>query len=166
MLQSLFYFLAFVSILSAILVITAKNPVYSVLWLVVTFFSIASQYLLLNAQFLAIVNIIVYAGAIMVLFLFVIMLMNLHALNNQRKSQSMQLAAVVGAGLLMLTLVAALKDTGKMHGIIAHSDSTGLVKTLGQSLFTQYLLPFEVSTVLFFVAIIGALVLGKNDIKQ
>ena len=76
--QILFWFLSVVALFSALMVVTSKNPVYSVLWLIVTFFAISGHYILLNAQFLAIVNIIVYAGAIMVLFLFVIMLMNLN----------------------------------------------------------------------------------------
>jgi NADH-quinone oxidoreductase subunit J len=163
---SIFYFLAFVSIFSAIVVVTVKNPVYSVLWLVVTFFSIAGQYLLLNAQFLAVVNIIVYAGAIMVLFLFVIMLMNMNALEHQQKSAGMQLAAVVAGGLLMLTLVSALRDSGTSVPATPFNTATGLVKGLGQNLYSKYLLPFEISTLLFFVAMIGALVLGKRDIKQ
>lgn len=76
--QSLFYFLAFVAVFSSLLVVLVKNPVHSVLYLILTFFALTGEYVLLNAQFIAVVNIIVYAGAIMVLFLFVIMLLNLN----------------------------------------------------------------------------------------
>ena len=85
-LQILFFLLSALAIFSAIMVLVSKNPVHSVLWLIVVFFAISGHYILLNAQFLAIVNLIVYAGAIMVLFLFVIMLMNLNADTEPRKN--------------------------------------------------------------------------------
>src|SRR3954462_7005590 len=104
--EILFWILAVVALFSAIMVITSKNPVYSVLWLIVTFFTISAHYILLNAQFLAIVNIIVYAGAIMVLFLFVIMLMNLNADVEPQKGQLVQLAGVISGGVLFLVVLA------------------------------------------------------------
>ena len=85
--QILFWFLSVLALFSALMMVTSKNPVHSVLWLIVTFFSISGHYILLNAQFLAIVNIIVYAGAIMVLFLFVIMLMNLNKDTEPQKNR-------------------------------------------------------------------------------
>ena len=90
--QILFWFLSVVALFSALMVISSKNPVYSVLWLIVTFFSISGHYILLNAQFLAIVNIIVYAGAIMVLFLFVIMLMNLNKETEPKKEPLVEIS--------------------------------------------------------------------------
>src|SRR5919205_317403 len=93
--QILFWVLAISSLFSAVMVITSKNPVYSVLWLIVTFFSISGHYILLHAQFLAIVNIIVYAGAIMVLFLFVIMLMNLNSNTEPQKNKWLKLAGAI-----------------------------------------------------------------------
>ena len=84
--QILFWLLSVMALFGALMVVVSKNPVYSVLWLIVVFFAISGHYLLLNAQFLAIVNIIVYAGAIMVLFLFVIMLMNLNKESNGRRA--------------------------------------------------------------------------------
>src|SRR3954467_11688899 len=96
--QILFWFLSVIAIFSAIMVITSRNPVYSVLWLIITFFSISGHYILLNAQFLAIVNIIVYAGAIMVLFLFVIMLMNLDRDDEPQKNRWLKLAGAVSGG--------------------------------------------------------------------
>src|SRR5919204_2871795 len=93
--EILFWFLSALALFSAIMVLLSKNPVHSVLWLIVVFFAISGHYLLMNAQFLAIVNIIVYAGAIMVLFLFVIMLMNLNADVEPQKGQLVQLAGVV-----------------------------------------------------------------------
>ncbi|HZI02049.1 MAG TPA: NADH-quinone oxidoreductase subunit J, partial [Flavisolibacter sp.] len=93
--QIVFYLLSALSIISALLVITSKNPVHSVLWLIVTFFTISGHYILLNAQFLAVVNIIVYAGAVMVLFLFVIMLMNLNKDTEPQKNKWLKLAGAV-----------------------------------------------------------------------
>src|SRR6476661_5277278 len=111
--EILFWILAIVALFSALMVITSKNPVHSVLWLVVTFFSISGHYILLNAQFLAIVNIIVYAGAIMVLFLFVIMLMNLNKQTEPQKHRWLRLAGAVAGGCLLLVLVAGLRNTEK-----------------------------------------------------
>src|SRR3954463_7102028 len=96
--EILFWALAIVALFSAVMVVTSKNPVYSVLWLIITFFTISGHYILLNAQFLAIVNIIVYAGAIMVLFLFVIMLMNLNENTEPEKNKWLKLAGAVGGG--------------------------------------------------------------------
>src|SRR6478752_9719440 len=109
--QIIFWFLSVLSIVSAINVVISKNPVFSVLWLIVTFFAISGHYILLNAQFLAVVNIIVYAGAIMVLFLFVIMLMNLSKDTEPQKNKWLKLAGAVAGGSLLLVLVAALRHT-------------------------------------------------------
>src|ERR1700733_3315456 len=107
--QYLFFFLSFVAIFSALMVIIDKNPVHSVLYLIITFFAIAGHYFLLNAQFLAAVHIIVYAGAIMVLFLYVIMMLNLNKEIEPHKKNIPKVIAVVAAGLLMLSLVVALR---------------------------------------------------------
>src|SRR5687767_15796654 len=109
--QILFWFLSVLAIIAASGVVLSRNPVYSVLWLIVVFFAISGHYILMNAQFLAIVNIIVYAGAIMVLFLFVIMLMNLNAAAEPQKNRWLKIAGAIAGGSLMLVLVAALKDT-------------------------------------------------------
>src|SRR5678810_519630 len=111
--QVLFWALSILALFSALMVVISKNPVYSVLWLIITFFSISGHYILLNAQFLAIVNIIVYAGAIMVLFLFVIMLMNLTRDTEPQKSKWLKLAGAVASGRLLLVLVAELRNTKK-----------------------------------------------------
>ena len=104
----LFWFLSVVTLFSALMVVISKNPVYSVLWLIVTFFAISAHYIMLNAQFLAIVNIIVYAGAIMVLFLFVIMLMNVSKETEARRNRWIQFAGAISGGCLLLVLVAAV----------------------------------------------------------
>ena len=162
--QILFWFLSVVALFSALMVITSKNPVYSVLWLIVTFFSISGHYILLNAQFLAIVNIIVYAGAIMVLFLFVIMLMNLNKETEPQKNRWLKMAGAVAGGCLLLVLVAALKVTDiKQQQALVNEGSIGLIKNLGKELFTTYVVPFEISSILFLSAMVGAVVIGKKE---
>lgn len=166
MLQILFYFLSVVIVTAGIMVVTSKNPVYSVLYLIVAFFAIAGHYILLNAQFLAIVHIIVYAGAIMVLFLSVIMLLNLNKENEQHKSSTLKIITAIAAGLLLVTVVGALKGTDAAIALNPNNNGMGYVKNLGLVLFSDFLLPFELAAILLFSAIIGAVVLVKNETKS
>ena len=162
--QILFWFLSVIALFSALMVISSKNPVYSVLWLIITFFSISGHYILLNAQFLAIVNIIVYAGAIMVLFLFVIMLMNLNKETEPQKNRWLKFAGAVSGGCLLLVLVAALRNTEvKQESALVNEGNIGLNKNLGRELFTIYVIPFEISSILFLSAMVGAVVIGKKE---
>lgn len=161
--QVLFWFLSILAILGAILVVTSKNPVHSVLWLIVVFVSISGHYILLDAQFLAIVNLIVYAGAIMVLFLFVFMLMNLNSDTEPQKNRWLKIAGVVTGGALLLVLVAALKraDLKTQMATLGNGD-IGLIHNLGLVLFHEYVVPFEISSVLFLSAMVGVVVIGKK----
>ena len=161
--QILFYVLSTIAVLSAFRVVTANNPVHSVLYLIVTFFAIGCHYLILNAQFLAAVHIIVYAGAIMVLFLYVIMMLNLNKETEPHKNIASKFAAVIATGVLMVVLVAALKGTEQLSNANAVDNSVGLIKNLGMVLFNQFLVPFELSSILFLSAMVGAVMLGKND---
>ncbi|HTN46562.1 MAG TPA: NADH-quinone oxidoreductase subunit J [Flavipsychrobacter sp.] len=161
--EILFWFLTVVALSCALGVILSRNPIHSVLFLIATFFAISGHYILLNAQFLAIVNIIVYAGAIMVLFLFVIMLMNLNADAEPQKSRLVQFAGIVSGGVLFIVILAALKDAAMRGDISESATDIGLIKNLGRTLFTQYVLPFEISSVLFLSAMIGAIVIGKKE---
>ncbi len=151
------------TIASALMVVLSMHPVRSVLFLILTFFLISANYIMLNAQFLAIVNIVVYAGAIMVLFLFVLMLLNLSKDNEPRASSMMKLAASLAAGVLVIVLVAAIKDATFIQGSASEITNQGLVENLGQLLFTKYVLPFEVSSVLFIAAMVGAVLLSKKE---
>lgn len=139
------------------------TPVYSVLYLIITFFCIAGHYTLMNAQFLAIVHIIVYAGAIMVLFLYVIMLLNLNKESEPHKSNILKFAATICAGLIMLVLIGSLKGTENMLQQQPAAADIGLVKTLGKVMFTEFLLPFEITSVLLLAAMVGAVMLGKPE---
>lgn len=148
----------------ALMVILSLHPVRSILYLILTFFLISANYVMLNAQFLAIVNIVVYAGAIMVLFLFVLMLLNLSKDNEPRSSNVMRIAAALAAGTLVIVLVAALKDAVYLPAsTIAEGNEQGLVENLGSLLFTKYVLPFEISSVLFIAAMVGAVLLSKKE---
>ena len=160
---NLFYFLSFVAILSALMVVFAKSPVHSVLYLIVTLFTLSGHYILLNAQFLAAVHVIVYAGAIMVLFLYVIMLLNLNEETEMHKSTLMKLASVICIGIFMIVLVGSLRGTEQLIDQSTTSPDLGLVKNLGRVLFNEFLLPFEISSVLLLVAMVGAVMLGKSE---
>jgi NADH-quinone oxidoreductase subunit J len=162
--QILFWFLSVLAIFSALMVVVSRNPVYSVLWLILVFFSISGHYILLNAQFLAVVNIIVYAGAIMVLFLFVIMLINLNKESEPRKNRWLKLAGIVSGGCLLLVLVAALKVLDEQQQTaLVNEGKIGLIENLGTILFTEYVVPFEIASILFLSAMIGAIVIGKKE---
>ena len=160
--QILFWVLATIALVSALMVVTSKNPVFSVIWLIITFFTISGHYILLNAQFLAVVNIIVYAGAIMVLFLFVIMLMNLSKDTEPQKNKWLKMAGAIAGGLLLLVLVAALRNTERSMAEMTTGD-IGLIQNLGKVLFNEYVVPFEISSVLFLSAMVGAVVIGKKE---
>jgi len=163
MIQNIFWFLTFLAIFSACLVVFSRNPIHSVLYLIITFFSLSGHYLLLNAQFLAVVNIIVYAGAIMVLFLFVIMFLNLRDETEPQKSLMVRFAAVISGGLLGLIMIAALKQVHIEVPASEFNSQIGLVESLGEVLFRDFLLPFELASVLFLVAMVGAIMIGKRD---
>ena len=160
----LFWILSVLAVFSALMVITSKNPVFSVIWLILVFFSISGHYLLFNAQFLAIVNIIVYAGAIMVLFLYVLMLLDLKKETEPQKNHWIKIAGAVAGGCLLLVLVAALKKADTINNIAAtHEGDIGLIQNLGKLLFNEYVVPFEISSILFLSAMVGAMVIGKKE---
>ena len=163
--QYLFYFLSFVAILCGLMVVISKSPINSILFLILTFFAIAGHYLLLNAQFLAVVHIIVYAGAIMVLFLYVIMMMDLNHDNEPHKNAFLKIAAVASGGLMLLTLVGSLKGAEKLTAAAPMNTQVGLIKNLGTTLFGEFLFPFEISSILLLAAMVGAIMIGKKEIK-
>ena len=162
----LFYFVACLTIISALFVVLNRNPVYSAVMLVLCFFSIATLYLLLEAYFVAVLEIIIYAGAIMVLFLFVIMLLDLGReaalpkLKILDKALSLFLVVIIFLGILTLTMW----DGGDLHQTLNPS-SVGDITAVGKALFTDFLLPFEVASLLLLVALIGTVYLAKRRVK-
>ena len=161
--MNLFYVVAFLSIFFSLMVIFAKNPVHSVLYLIITFFTFTIHYILLNAQFLAIVNFIVYMGAIMVLFLFVLMLLNLNKESEPLKPTLLKVAGVVAGMCLLVTLAGSLKALAVSEPVVLQNANLGLVKNLGKVLFNEFLLPFEISSLLLLSAMVGAVLLAKKE---
>jgi NADH-quinone oxidoreductase subunit J len=158
----LFYFFSVLAVFASVMVLMSKKPIHSVLYLTLAFLAIAGHFILLNAQFIAIVNVIVYAGAIMVLFLFTVMLLNLNLEVEQKKSNIIRLTAVFAAGLLFLTITGASKKMDLTYNQVQEITQIGLVKNLGRILFSDFRLPFEVSGILFLSAMVGAVMLGKK----
>lgn len=164
--MSVFYFVAFLSIFFALMTIFTKNPVHSVLYLVITFFTFTVHYILLNAQFLAVVNFIVYMGAIMVLFLFVLMLLNLNKDTEPLKSNLVKFMGVIAGMCLLVTLAASFRLLEVSDPVVLKNPDIGLVANLGKVLFSDFLLPFEISSILLLTAMVGAVLLAKNDPKK
>lgn len=165
----LFLVFGLVAVVSAIMVIVQRSPIYSALALIVTFFCMAGLFVLLHAEFVAAVQVIVYAGAIMVLFLFVIMLLDLRREEGRRfaPGKAQVACGVAGAGVLLL-LLAALAGTGSItaqRGTITPETlgRLGNTQVIGSLLFTDYLFPFEVTSVILLIAIVGAIVLARRE---
>ncbi|MBP6385893.1 MAG: NADH-quinone oxidoreductase subunit J [Pseudarcicella sp.] len=162
--MNIWYFLTALTLMSAFMVVLSKNPIHSVLYLVFTFFCISGHYAMMNAQFLMAVNIVVYAGAIMVLFLFVIMMMDLRKNQPESKSNLTKLAAVVASGTILLIMVLVFqKQSLPQANANIGNGQTGMVENLGKLLYSEYALPFELISILFFVAMVGAVMLGKRE---
>lgn len=166
MLSKLFFgYFAVVLVTLSIVIITRKNPVHSVLWMLVMFFHIAGLYLFLNAEFLAAVQLILYAGAILVLFLFVIMMLNIREeLTARRFIRVWPAGAALGvlfAVLASSTLPAFQQGPVGSFGIEAIKTATH-TKALGSLLYSEYLFPFELASLILLIAIVGAIVLAKK----
>mgnify|MGYP000884853467 CR=1 FL=1 len=161
---TLFYILSAITLATAFLTIFSKNPIHSAIYLVLCFFSIAGHYLMFNAQFLAMVHIIVYSGAIMILMLFTIMLMNLNKEDEKNKSALSQIAAVISFCLLAFVLLATFM---KAQPVITEYKVSGQdfqsIKVLGNVLLNDYMVPFEFASVLLLVSMIGAVLLSKKE---
>jgi len=162
-----FYLVALVAVVSGFLVIRCQSPVNSALGLVNTFFCLAIYYVMLRAPFMAAVQIMVYAGAIMVLILFVIMLLNLGTEARKRYTNGIVWSSI--ASLMVLFNVIFFIKRGRVTGaegdITAFAvESVGHVELIGTAMFTEFLLPFEIASILLLVAIVGAVVLAKKEV--
>lgn len=161
-----FIILSIVAIFSGMMVILKKNPIASVLFLILALFATAALYVLLLAPFIAAVQIIVYAGAIMVLFLFVIMLLNLKKID-EGGIPSLKVIGTIVAGLLVVVTAVVLRSVAIRadSGFLRSSpEGFGSVESVGRELFSIYLLPFEIAGFLLLAAIIGAVVLAKKKL--
>jgi NADH-quinone oxidoreductase subunit J len=165
----LFYSFAGIIVISSLMVIFKKNPVHSALFLILTFFCLAGIYLLLNAQLIAAVQVIVYAGAIMVLFLFVIMLLNLEREVASPGGHGLQKLSAIVLSILLAVSLGSIMTAKFFTGIKgAYSpekvNAIGNSEVIGRLLFTDFLLPFEITSVLLLIAIIGAIILAKKEL--
>lgn len=165
----LFGVLGLVGVVSSVAMITRPNPIISALFLILNFFALAGLYLLLNAQFIAVVQVIVYAGAIMVLFLFVLMLLNIESepsiLKEKRRLKAM---GIVIAALVFIQIVYLIFYSAPSEGLpieVQKSIDAGLIETIGTELYTTYVLPFLAAGFLLLAATIGALILAKKNFE-
>lgn len=165
--QILFYLFSFIAAVSALMIVTRKSPIISALFLILNFAALAGIYLLLNAQFIAVVQIIVYAGAIMVLFLFVIMLLKPENEKNffEENPKSKWLAIIVSSLVfLQMIYVIFIGKQGTDYNS-QKSIEVGTIEFIGRELFTNYLIPVEAAGFLLLAATIGALVLAKKKFE-
>ena len=163
----IFCVLSAVTLATAFLTIFSRNPIHSAIYLVICFFSIAGHYLLLNSQFLAIVHIIVYSGAIMILFLFTIMLMNLNEEKEVHRPRITRLGAIVSFCLICLILIAIFINSKPIVGeYVTTGEDYQSIKVLGKILLNEYMVPFEFASILLLVAMIGTVLLSKKEKLQ
>jgi NADH-quinone oxidoreductase subunit J len=164
--QLIFLYFAAVIIASAVLTITRRNPVHSVLFMLLLFFHIAGVFVLLNAEFLAAVQLIVYAGAILILYLFVVMLLSVD--RETRSSRANRFWPWISLfGLVILAEIAVLLVRGSFPAAAGRSmRATAGVRELGIELYTKYLVPFEIASVILLVGLVGAVMLAKKSSKE
>ncbi len=167
----LFWVASILALVSAVLCITRRSPVASALWLVSVLFHLSVLYVLLDAQFIAAVQILVYAGAIMVLFLFVIMLLNVGRLGPPDMRGARGKVITIAAGLVLAGELIALRGValpGAMvlpEGTVAElAERQGVIQVIAKPLFQQYLIPFEIASVMLLAAVVGAVVLAKRKL--
>jgi NADH-quinone oxidoreductase subunit J len=163
-----FYLLSALALVSAVLMITRRSPVVSVLYLILNFFSLAGLYLTLNAQFIAVIQIIVYAGAIMVLFLFVVMLLRLGDETQFAEKLGSRKLVSIGLSIALFVEIGYIIgfSGGDKHLVQAENAAAiGTVESIGTEMFTRFLFPFEVTSIILLAAIVGAVVLAKRNFK-
>lgn len=167
MVETIFYILAAITLGTAIITVLSKNPIHSAIYMIICFFSISGHFLLLDASFLAVVNIVVYAGAIIVLLLFTLMLMNLSFQHEPKKKIISRIAALVSACLMGIVLLAVmLKSTSLIENYKSQEIDYQSVNVIGKVLLDEYLVPFEFVSILLITAMIGAVLISKKEEKK
>jgi len=169
--QASFFVLSALALVSAILVITRRNAVHSAIWLIVTLFSVGGIYLMLRAEFLFAVQVILYVGGIMVLFLFVIMLVNLDVAVKQAQFSRQWRLALITSAILVAELAYAIYQGARGNGIAlalsapAATPELGNTQAVGLALYQSYMLPVEIASLLLLVAMVGAVVMAKKSFE-
>ena len=162
--QIIFYILSAITLSTAFLTIYTRRPIHSAIYLVLCFFSIAGHFLLLNAQFLAMVHIIVYSGAIMILFLFTIMLMNLNNEDEVHNPRLKRYGAIIVFILISIIMVSVFINSKTIMGEYDYSgEDYQSIKVLGKVLLNEYMVPFEFASILLLVAMMGSVLLSKKE---
>lgn len=162
-----FFYFAAVIAGTSVLVVALRNPVYSALALLIMFFHVAGLYVTLHAEFLAAVQIVVYAGAILVLYLFVVMLLSIRS--EERYHNQLPVAGLLGVTLcteVLLLLIQSRTAPSTPGGSAEAAAETGNTEMIGEALYSTYLFPFEVASLILLVAMIGAIILAKKDIIE
>jgi NADH-quinone oxidoreductase subunit J len=165
--QLFFFYLAGIIVLTSILVVALRNPVYSALSLLIMFFHVAGLYVTLRAEFVAAVQIIVYAGAILVLYLFVVMLLNVK--REDRYHAQLPLGALLGVTILTEVILLTWQHGGSAPPqpvATPPAPAIGNTEAIGELLYSTYVFPFEVASLILLVAMIGAIVLAKKDLGE
>lgn len=164
--QLAFYVLSILAVISSALMITRKNPVHSALWMLLTFFAVAGIFVQLNAEYIAAIQILVYAGAILVLYLFVVMLLNPKTSGTMKFNARYVIGLVASVFIGVQVFVGINKGTallGKSGNVSEVVAQHGYVAAFGKELFTTYLVPFEIASILLLVAMIGAIIIAKKE---
>lgn len=163
-----FYYFAAVAVVTALLAISRANPVHAVLFLIPCFFHVAGVFVLLNAEFLAVIQILVPAGALMVLYLFVVFLFNLSDMKGQRAVHTQSLlAGIVALALFVLLAVLAVGGVSpELFGAMARSAAGDNTAYVGGTLYTRFLFPFELASLVLLVVMFGALVLARREDRE
>jgi NADH-quinone oxidoreductase subunit J len=163
---ALFYIFAAILVFAALRVVTARNPVHAALWLVLAFFTAAAHWLMLRAEFLAIVLVLVYVGAVMVLFLFVVMMLDVN-FDVLRKEFRSYLPVGTAVGVLVVVEMALVLLSNRLHGVVGGGAAIvpggSNTRALGQLVYTDYVYPFEIAAVILLVAIVAAIVLTHRE---
>ncbi|MBI2368904.1 MAG: NADH-quinone oxidoreductase subunit J [Deltaproteobacteria bacterium] len=162
-----FYLFAAVALAGALFVVLQRNPVYSALALILTLFAVSGLFFLLNTPFIGILQILVYAGAIMVLYLFVIMLLNLSREESILRAHRLQrvVGTLLGGLLLVVVAAVAIRQAGPGAPGSVPGAAPGTAEAVGRALFSDFLFPFEMASILLLAAIVGAIVMAKEDLR-
>lgn len=163
----IFYILAALTLGTALMTVVSRNPINSAVFMILCFFTIAGHMLMINAQFLALIQVLVYSGAIMVLLIFTLMLMNLKSEDEPKKKLLSRVAAAIAAGLTMIVVLAVfVKADVQMNVMLTENVDFQSAKVIGQVLMNEYLYPFEFVSILLITAMIGAVLISKKEKKS